>query len=440
MASRFSGLADELVLAITDSLDVSDVLRLRATCKKLADVCDGPLQSRRHRLYLHPFSIYHAIQVCSHPSWSQDIAEIVILGNSEPTMETREVIHFPDFLLDYHPWSQFPPTSEGERRLDYDELVAAQSNTFEGNYATFIEGLERLPQLRTISYAGSMTEPGFCGVSPASIVAHAKQRDLWRNSFGSDGQPQMRWALRTVWWSDAEVFTGIMAALPTKFQRVDIQQPMPAVKRYSTTQLDGSGTIGCRQDPAFRTSRLGDCVTSVSVSVPGPHGWKTFLRHLMSKMTCLQDLTINIISRIDEHSPPFSPNSTNRYRVLWEEETSRARRFDPTQLASSAPLQTLTIRSTSSFPYSLRASEVLPFLKQFTRTLRKVEFSNIILYSTEDTDQGPIGIRQATKDVVRQMRNMPMLEDARLEIPRPGCAPGCSSNMTSRHLAQCFVW
>jgi hypothetical protein len=439
--SHFSELADELILAIINCLDEIDVLRLRLVCKKLSSIADGPLQSRRHRLYLHPLSIYHAIQVCTDPAWSKDIDEIVILGNSEPSMQTREVIHFPDFLLDYHPWSQYPPTADGERVLDYDKLVEAQSNTFEQNYADLVRGLEKLPALRSIRYAGAVTEPGFCGVLSTSITSHAKRRDLWRYSFGNEGQPPMRWALRTVWWSDADVLTGIMAALPTKFAHVDIQQPMPAVKRYSNTLLDATGTVGCRQDPAFRTSRLGDCVTSISVPVPGQHGWKTFLRHLMSDMVNLQDLTINIISRIDEHSSPFSQRLTaNRHQILWEEELSRARRFDPARLASSAPLQSLTIRSSSSFPYSLFGNDVLHFVKQFTNTLRKLDFSNIILYCTEDPDQGPIGVRQPTKNIVEHLKTFPNLDSARIAIPRPTCAPGCSSERTDQHLAQCFVW
>ncbi|SMR45667.1 unnamed protein product [Zymoseptoria tritici ST99CH_1E4] len=441
MASHFSKLADELILAIIDHLDAPDVLRLRTTSKRLADVADGPLQIRRHRLYLHPISVYHAIQVCSDPTWSKEIAEIVILGNSQPTMETREVIHFPDFMLDYHPWSQFPPTSDGERVLDYSELVEAQSNTFEQNYASLVEAIASLPRLRTISYAGVVTEPGFCGVSTPSILAHAKQRDLWRNSFGNEDQPQLRWALRTVWWSDVEVLTGIMAALPSKFEQVDIQQPMPAVKRYSTTQLDRAGTVGCRQDAAFRTSKLGDRVTNLSITVPGQHGWKIFLQHLTSEMASLQNLTININSRIDEHSPPFSQTSvTNRHQILWEEEGSRTRRFNPDRLAWSAELHSLTIRCTSSFPYSMRAKDVIRCLRRFKQTLQKVDISNVILYSTEEPDQGPIGTRQATKDVVKCLRTIDDLRSAHLVVPRAGCAPECSARLTNHHLAQCFLW
>lgn len=362
-------LADELILAIAQTAPISDLLRLRLTCQKLYNICDFPLKERRHRLYLHPRSLYYAIDVCNVPEWSKDITEIVILGSSESSMITRGSHQFPDCRLDYHPWSQFPPTVDGERFLQYSELVAAEFNSFEQNYTTLIAAIEKLPRLRTIRYAGRAVEPGFCSISTGTIVAHAKMKDLWRNSFGNDDQPQMRFALRTVWWSDAEVFYNLLACFPRTFTQVIIQQPMPAVK-----------SVGYRSDfgPTLKQVRTLPSVESVRYTAPGPQGWTDFVKRLLQDMPALKTLQVDVRSFSYEkllvsermqvgESPP------------WEEDIDLSWNPSPVICPGQSPnLQTITVRGPADTPYSVVADHLATALESYTEDHCKLSLANSV--------------------------------------------------------------
>ncbi|EME41444.1 hypothetical protein DOTSEDRAFT_26612 [Dothistroma septosporum NZE10] len=111
----------------------------------------------------------------------------------------------PDWRLNLHTWSQFPPIADGtERGLTYQELVDFEDNPFEQNYSSLLEGLTRLTNVHILRYAGNDdTEPGFCHVSCSTAMKHSKQRVHWQSCFGGEGQPPLPAALRTQWWSDA---------------------------------------------------------------------------------------------------------------------------------------------------------------------------------------------------------------------------------------------
>ncbi|CZT15775.1 uncharacterized protein RCC_01609 [Ramularia collo-cygni] len=344
MSFRLLDLADELILAIAQTTPISDLLRLRLSCGKLYEICDFPLKERRHRLYLHPRSLYFAIDVCDVPAWSRDITEIVILGNSESTMTTRESHQFPDCRLDYHPWSQFPPTAQGERMLEYSELVAAEFNSFEQNYVTLVDALGKLPRMRTIRYAAKAIEPGFCSVTPGTVMAHAMQRDLWRNSFGNPDQPQMRAALRTVWWSDAEVCSGLLACFPHKFAEIIIEQPMPAVR-----------SVGYRSDfgPTLKPVPSFTGVTSVRYTAPGPEGWIAFVRKMLENMPALQSLEIDIRSARYERSLSSDPTQVHSSHP-WEEDIDLSWNPSPIICPKQSPLlQEVMVRGPRGTPFTV---------------------------------------------------------------------------------------
>lgn len=356
MPLQILDLAEELILAIAQTTPISDLLRLRLTCKSMYDICNFPLVDRRHRLYLHPRSLYYAMDVCLVPKWSEDITEIVILGNSASTMTTREPHQFPDCRLDYRPWSQMPPTADGERMLEYSELVAAEFNSFEQNYAPLIDALGKLPQLRAIKYAGKATEPGFCSVTPDTVMAHAKQRDLWRNSFGNPDQPQMRMALRTIWWSDAEVFNGLLASFPTKFVQVNVEQPMPAVK-----------SLGHRSDfgPTLKQAPSFSGVTTVRYTAPGPEGWLAFVRKLLLDMPSLHSLQVDIKSaRYERLLTPETAHVGSG--PPWEEDIDLSLEPCPVICPRQSPLlESIVIRGPPQTPFSVIADSLTAALVSY---------------------------------------------------------------------------
>lgn len=358
MSFRLLDLAEELVLAIAQTTPLSDLLQLRLTCKTLYEICDFPLKERRHRLYLHPRSLHYAIDVCSVPRWSKDIMEIVILGNSEPSMTSRESHQFPDCLLDYHPWSQFPPTKDGERVLTHSELVEAEPNDFWQNYAVLIDALKSLPRLQTIRYAGSAVEPGYCSVSSATIMAHAKKKDLWRNSFGNSGQPQMRAALRTIWWSDAEIFTYLLARIPQTFTHVDIQQPMPALRDNGYRLGRGLNSIWSIKD--FSS------VTSVTYTAPGPTGWAWYVTSLLEDLPALRSLRVDVVS--SSHERLLSTASSHEAASqAWEEEIDLSWNPSPIFCPRNSPnLQKITVRGSSKTPYTVVAECLTWALNPYT--------------------------------------------------------------------------
>lgn len=391
MAFRLLDLADELILAIAQTTPMSDLLRLRLTCRALDEICDFPLKDRRHRLYLHPRSLYYAIDVCSVPKWSEDITEIVILGNSESTMTSRESHQFPDCVLDYHPWSQFPPTKDGERVLEYNELVDAQNNDFRQNYAALFEALEKLPRLRTISYAGSAVEPGFCSVTQSTIMAHAKQKDLWRNSFGNSGQPQMRAALRTVWWSDVEVFTHLLALIPHKFTHVNVCQPMPSVR--DAGYRPGRGI----DSPTVMDSFSG--VISVRYTAPGPQGWSAYVDKLLHSMPDLQSLHVDIVSGHYERILPPEPRHAGATHP-WEEDFDLSWSPSPIICPRRSPkLQQVILRGPSNTPYNVVADNLASALQQSTNKQWEVSTSHAAVVDHEYSSLTEIATATLVKDV-----------------------------------------
>lgn len=372
MPLRLLELADELILAIAQTTPISELLRLRLTCKTLYKICDFPLNDRRHRLYLHPKSLYYAMDVCDVPRWSENITEIVILGNSEPTMTTRESHQFPDCRLDYHPWSQFPPTADGERVLEYDELVAAEYNSFEQNYAPLIDALKKLPQLQTIKYAGRAVEPGFCSVTPATVMAHAKKRDLWRSSFGNPGQPQLRMALRTVWWSDAEVFFSLLACFPQKFAEVVIEQPMPAVR-----------SVGYRSDfgPTINQIPFFSGAVKVRYTAPGPEGWAAFITKLLRDMPALRSLQIDIrSSRYEELL--LSDATQGRPSHRWEEDIDLFWNPSPIVCPRHSPLlQDITVRGPSGTPFGVVAESLTSAFQSYKDDHYELSMAEVVASS-----------------------------------------------------------
>lgn len=357
MSIHLLDLVDELILAIAQAAPISDLLRLRLTCQKLYNICDFPLKERCHRLYLHPRSLYYAIDVCNVPKWSDEINEVVILGSSETSMITRESHQFPDCRLDYHPWPQFPPTVDGEVILEYKDLVSAEYNSFVQNYSSLIAALEKLPLLRTIKYAGSDVGPGFCSVTQATVTAHAKQKDLWRNSFGNDGQPQMRAALRTIWWSDADVFSNILASFPRKLIEVDIQQPMPAVT-----------SRGYRSDfgPIFEKVEPSLGAEIVRYTAPGPVGWTSFVSRLLADMPALRTLQVDVKS-LKYEKLLLSETIQVGESPPWEEDVDVRWRPSPIICPGRSPdLQTVTVRGPSSTPYAITTRRLKKAFKQYT--------------------------------------------------------------------------
>lgn len=305
MALQLLKLPSELVVAIAEKAELSDVLRLRLTCKALAKICEFPLQDRKRKLYLHPKSVLYAIDLLSDVTWSNDIVEIVLLGNSTSRMRTREPsgTQLPDFRLDYHPWSQFPPTANGERDMTYSELTHAELNTFEDNYAPLVEGLANLPKLKTIRYSGRLIDPGFCAVSESTVLEHARSRDTWQLSFGNEGQPRMHLALHTVWWSDAQVFVALTDRLRDKLVFMDILQPMPAIKQHRDRDIRGPSVL--RQQALYRKITFGSNLTKLKIVAPGMQGWNGFLRNLSTSMPGLLALEVVLTSTMDEQSMRF---------------------------------------------------------------------------------------------------------------------------------------
>ena len=54
-----------------------------------------------------------------------------------------------------------------EREVGYEDLKQAEMNSFGGNYAVLVEGLAKLPKVKTLRYWGSTTTIG-----PGTLWCH----------------------------------------------------------------------------------------------------------------------------------------------------------------------------------------------------------------------------------------------------------------------------
>lgn len=433
-------LPPELIAAIAEQAHISDALRLRLACRRLALACDFLIKDRRHRLYLHPGSVQHAIDLCAHPKWTQSITEVLVLGCSEPSMRTREPSHSPDHRLDHHPWDQFPPTQGLSQPSTYQHLIDAEFNSFEQNYAPLLEGLLRLPNVHTLVYLGRATAPGFCAVSDRSVEQRAKSRDFWQSSFGGDDQPKMQWALRTVWWSDAHVFKSILSCLSSRIRAIEIRQPMAAVRNYRPRDIRGAHVL--RQEALF-DAPMCQFVARAKLVAPGQEGWCMFLANITSKMPFLKDLEIDIASRIDEQRSmqwrrQINPIDAND---LWEEDWDLGDRFTFAGMADTTKcLQRFVVRSLGRWPYSndltLSQQTILRFLRQHKVSLRHVELHNMIFYVPaapsglqpgEDILQYQHDLHKGMQIVLQCMTAEMSLDSAVLSVARLGCVEECQA-------------
>ncbi|KXT15127.1 hypothetical protein AC579_6465 [Pseudocercospora musae] len=443
-------LPSELVVAIAEKAALSDVLQLRRACKALAKICEFPLQHRKRKLYLHPKSVLYAIDLLSDTTWSKYVEEIVLLGNSTSRMRTREPsgTQLPDFRLDYHPWSQFPPTAEGEREMTYSELTHAELNTFEENYASLVEGLARLPKLKTIRYAAKVIDPGFCAVSESTVLEHARSRDTWQLHFGNEGQPRMHLALHTVWWSDAQVFVALADKLRNQLVFMDILQPMPAIKQHRDRDIRGPSIL--RQQALYRKITFGSNLTKLKIVAPGMQGWNNFLKNLSMSMPGLQALEVVLTSTMDEQSMRFRQTldlpSTN-FAVVWEEDSNRRSRFNLTDFAvgSQSTLRFLSLSGQSSFPYPISTNSILPFLRHHKCSLEHMTLNNIVFYHASanglmEGNAGAVTIGAGMRTFFEVIRDELDLKSAHVQVDRIGCDEKCRFDTEAAHDAACSAY
>ncbi|CAK3914677.1 hypothetical protein AC579_6465 [Lecanosticta acicola] len=457
MGLRFLDLPSELLIAITERADLKDALNIRLTSRTLAKVNDFLLKDRQERLYLHPRSLAWAIDFCHNEGadkWRDQVKEIVIIGQSTPDMRTRDMgpglgVHgMLDFKLDFHVWDQWPPdpnvVSDGkrvvrQRDVVYQDLIDSEFHSFSENYATLLRGLANLPMVNTIRYAGSTREfgPGFCGATDESVYGRAMERQHWQACFGNEGQPKMHWALRTVWWSDAHVFTGILSSklLQERVRTVDIRQPFPAVRRYNQGDITGAPTI---TQEALYVPNLGPCIKELSFVVPGGDGWVAWLMHLAKNMRALEDLRIQFASSLAKNAlRPVHGHETLPRETMWEEDSTQHPRrflvlFGKVLDRSKPRLRRVTIRPVTSAILSCDPKGLFALLDGSKSSLRQIVIENIIFFPETIVYPAAEDVRDGLRHALKFLRDEVQLDSMvyrvnmsqnlmrREEMPLPG--------------------
>lgn len=186
-------LPDELLLQIIDGLPWQTILNLRRAHRHMTPVCNTFITKRLKRLYIHPstMSLRAAVEICHHPSFNEEIDEVVLLGRVDwqaigkewPTYRTEsEAVSvkkkYPGWKGKFKPWPLTYPQAAGKGAGRPASSLGQQAHDksvpFDAAYAPLLDGLKMLPKLKNLFFTESCSKPGFNMVKESKIVSHAK--------------------------------------------------------------------------------------------------------------------------------------------------------------------------------------------------------------------------------------------------------------------------
>ena len=263
-------LPDETLLQILQDVPTSAVLKLRTVCSCLVAACTTTIQKRLTTLYIHPgmSSLRTAVAVCSHPLYSQQIDEIILLGKVLWPAISKEYLGIRNcrrpeqaygpgsaahaWRSRFRPWPlHFLEAVRTPLEHEFESLSLARAlpdshptvASFEQSYSTLIAALVELPKLKKISFADSVERPGFNQTSQQCIDAHAKKSaNALKEPFGlSENALNLKRPKQSVVprRADADVFFGLLLNSRLRFTEMCLKSEMPFIE-HVTTRLEYS--------------------------------------------------------------------------------------------------------------------------------------------------------------------------------------------------------
>ena len=431
----------ELVELIAGHLAFADILILRRTCQKFNAISLRVLRLKGQRLYLHATRLQEAVHICNHQELSEVISEIVVVGRLPPDTLPSAQLFTAAGRLNNHPWPHGIPRDKSDTSVWYHDPDQDSQSTFKEVYQPLLDGLRKLPNLKSITYSATAAKPGFCPVSSALINTHDDDHEDWRTSFGRSRlrQPPDSWVSSTLRWSDLEFMAGILVFNSRIFTNLVLEQPLPCCENPRWAALNGhpNTTSGSRRDRASKAHSfisIGRNIVQCSIRLPYPcidEFWD-LCRDLLRSMPALQDLELQVASDVDKN---------------WSWEVAKdggeiSDSIDDLQFSSmigdpgkATGLKKLTIRGLSYHPHGLHADGPLALFRSHKDSLKSVKLSNAFFAEWREIDC------YDTATVMRMMLQIMQgelgLESVEISLPRLGCDTTCDFKTSGQHIGQC---
>jgi hypothetical protein len=159
----FTKLPDELLLHMLHQMDITEVLRLRATSRFFVPACTETMRDKLKVLYVHPSpsSVQRAINLCKKSDLCSEVEEICFLSRAHFRQDGQLI------KLHQRQWTFHNPQDDVDR----------PGRTFGQNYQELLSSLARLECLQTVSFQESCDRPGFNMLSAQRITN-------WQNTLG----------------------------------------------------------------------------------------------------------------------------------------------------------------------------------------------------------------------------------------------------------------
>jgi hypothetical protein len=152
----FTKLPDELLLHMLHQMDITEVLRLRATSRFFVPACTEIMRDKLKVLYVHPSpsSVQRAINLCKESDLCSEVEEICFLSKA-PFWQDGQLIK-----LHQRQWTFHNPHDDVDRPV----------RTFGQRYQELLSALARMECLQKISFQESCDRPGFNMLSAQRIT------------------------------------------------------------------------------------------------------------------------------------------------------------------------------------------------------------------------------------------------------------------------------
>ncbi|KAK4902896.1 hypothetical protein LTR27_000835 [Elasticomyces elasticus] len=342
------------------------------------------------------------------------VTELVILGRSTETMKQKVVVHkISDYgdeadRFEYRPWPQLPfAISFHEDLLKLEK----EGDRLVENYDQLLCTLHNLPKLSKLSYAGTVSGPGFCQVSDGVVDDHAAR-------FSQAGLSVIENPEISHGWSDSEMVTMLLGAGFFRWTSLRFSQPLPICNGIKLGRL-------WRRDPLRVVPQRQ--IEEISFTVPGHDEWKNWCESLMRQAVGLKRLEFVVSSGIDDVWGNVEARARDPLNYVWTEGLDT--QYLPWPLSTADHLTSLTITCTSRVPDPFNAEPIIDFIKKCVGTLQNVRLDNVFFSHNELLDE-VTNVGMSTLAVLRVLKSLQISRpDAciRWTIRRLKCTDSCQS-------------